>query len=151
MNAKMFPCLLLAMVISAPGAADDGWYRFPTELQGRWKIAAAETSGHTRDTYVGQIAEITGSTIVLRSTNGMNSYRLTFVDPGKSQIDLDLTATAPGGTQTKTFRCIMAVSPNQLRLCRPQNDQHSRPRDIESPDRSETLFTFIREAASPKP
>lgn len=38
-------------------------------------------TGHANDDYAGQIAEISGGTLVLRSTTAANTYHLTFVDP----------------------------------------------------------------------
>lgn len=151
MNAKVTLFVLVGLMISIPAGADDGWYRFPTALEGKWKIAEATTGDQSKDAYVGQIAEIDGSTILLRSTTASNTYRVTYVKPDKSQIELDLTATSPGGGQTKTFRCLLTTSANQLRLCRPQNDSRPRPRDMDSPDRSDTIFTFTRVTVPAKP
>ena len=151
MNARVTLLVFAGLMISIPAAADDGWYRFPTSLEGKWRITEAQTGGQSKNAYVGQITEIDGSTLLLRSDTASNTYRVTYVKLDKTQIELDLTATSPVGGQTKTFRCLLKVSANQLRLCRPQNDAHSRPRDIESPDRSETIFTFVRDTVSPKP
>lgn len=151
MNAKVTLLMLAGMMISIPANADDGWFRFPTALEGKWTIAEATTGGQSKSAYVGQIAEIDGSTILLRTDTASNTYRVTYVKPDKSQIELDLTATSSGGGNTKTFRCLLTISDNQLRLCRPQNDSYPRPRDIDSPDRSETIFRMIRYTATQKP
>lgn len=151
MMAKATLFVITGLLVAMPASADDGWYRFPTALEGKWKIADARIGDQNKDAYVGQMAEIDGSTILLRSDTASNTYRVTYVKPDKTQIELDLTATSPDGRQTKTFRCLLTVSANQIRLCRPQSDSHPRPRDIESPHRSETVFTFVRANAPSKP
>jgi uncharacterized protein (TIGR03067 family) len=151
MIVKVTLPLLMGLMLSIPTLANDGWYRFPAALQGKWKIAQATVGDQNHAPYLGQIAEIDGSTILLQTDNASNRYQLTYVKPEGSQIELDLTATSPGGGQVRRFRCLLAISDNQLRLCRPQNDSHPRPRDINQPERSETLFTLVRESASSKP
>lgn len=145
MYSRVMLALVIALVGFVPATASDGWYRFPVELEGNWKMSDARTGGHTRDDYVGGSVRIDGSTILLRSDKAANVYQLTFVDARQSPIQLDLTATR--GTQSKTFRCLLVVSENQIKLVRPQNESHSRPRDAESPDRSETVFTLTRDTA----
>jgi uncharacterized protein (TIGR03067 family) len=140
-KASFLTSMLLLFCGSAN--ADEGWYRFPPALEGRWELVDVKTNGHVRDDYVGQIAEIRGSEILLQSAKGSNTYHLTFVDPTKPQIELNLTATAPDGKTRKTFRCLLAISNKQLRLVRPQNDKHPRPRDVTAPARSETIFTMV--------
>lgn len=140
---------LVALMITVPASADEGWYRFPTALEGKWKIAKATTGDQVRNDYIDQTAEINGSSIVLRTDTASNTYRVTYVNIVKSQIELDLTTTR--GQETKTFRCLLTASTNEFCLIRPQNDSHPRPRDIDSPDRSETLFTLVPATASTKP
>ncbi|MCC7339192.1 MAG: hypothetical protein IT422_29210 [Pirellulaceae bacterium] len=151
MSTKFGMCLLCALLCSVTVRADDDWYRFPTSLEGKWKIANAETAGHVKAAYVGQAVDIAGSTIVLRSNLASNEYALTFVNASNPLIELDLTATSPDGSKKITFRCIMDVSQDQIRLCRPQNDRSPRPRDIESPEDSETIFSMVRDTSGPKP
>lgn len=149
MNTRAMLVGIAGLMITVPARAEEGWYRFPTALEGNWKIAKATTGDQSRSDYVGQTAEIEGSSIVLRTDTASNTYRVTYVKPHKSQIELDLTATH--GHETKTFRCLLAISTTQLRLIRPQNDSHSRPQDIDSPDRSETIFTLVPETVLTKP
>lgn len=149
MNTHAILIGVVALMITVPVRADDGWYRFPTALEGKWKIAKATTGDQVRNDYVDQIAEINGSSIVLRTDTASNTYRVTYVSIGKSQIELDLTAAR--GQETKTFRCLLTASANELRLIRPQNDSHPRPQDIDSPDRSETLFTLVPVTVPTKP
>lgn len=148
MIARVTLPVLMVLMLSLPAVAEDGWYRFPTALQGQWRIVQATVGEQNQDAYIGQIAEIDGGTILLRTGTASNRYQLTYVKPEGSRIELDLTATAPGGSDVKRFRCLLAISDGQLRLCRPQNDSHPRPRDIDRPERSETLFTLERVAAS---
>lgn len=148
MNTKAILAGIVGLMIAVPARAEEGWYRFPTALEGNWKIATATTGGLSRSAYVGQIAEIEGSSIVLRTDTASNKYHVTYVKPDKSQIELDLTATH--GSETRTFRCLLTISKNQLRLIRPQNGSHARPRDIDSPEPSETIFTLVPDTVPTK-
>ncbi|MBL8810551.1 MAG: hypothetical protein JNM43_10275 [Planctomycetaceae bacterium] len=149
MNTKTILVGIVGLMLAVPARAEEGWYRFPTALEGKWTVAEAMTGGESRREYVGQIVEIEGSSIVLRSDTASNTYRVTFANPVKSHVELDLTATRDG--QTKTFRCLLTTSKNQIRLVRPQNDLRSRPQGVESPADSETIFTLIRDTLQTAP
>ncbi len=126
-----------------PCNADDGWYRFPASLQGNWKIENAMRADNPSKPYIGQAVVIDGDSIVLRTDSASNTYHISHVKPGETQIELDLTARSAG--QSRTFRCLLAVTPDRLTLVRPQNGDHPRPRSLSTPERSETVFTFVRD------
>ncbi len=124
-------------------------YRFPSGLEGRWRIVEAVTGDKSLASYVGQTAEIQGNALWLRSSQAANKYVLTFVEPQGAHLAVDLTAEPPelAANRAMTFRCILQISEHQLRLCRPQNASRPRPRDLNAPDRSETVFTFERDGS----
>ncbi len=123
--------------------ADDGWYRFPVSLQGNWKIENALCADSPLEPYIGQAVSIDGDSIVLRTDSASNVYHISHVEPGESQIEIDLTAKRAG--QSRTFRCLLAVTLDRLTLVRPQNCEHPRPRSLSNPERSETVFTIVRD------
>lgn len=138
-------------ILSNHSRADDGWYQFPTKFQGKLKIAKVVNDDKTKAERVWQEAEIVGSTMVIRTENGgSRRLRLTRVNPENDFVEIDLLETTNRGCSQWTYRCIIEISGDRMKLCIPQVDSDPRPQSFDRMGERETLFVLTREPASNK-
>lgn len=143
--------LAVALTLSNSSEADEGWYQFPTKFQGKLKIAKVVNDDKTIAARTWTEAEIVGSTMVIRTdANGSRRLHITRVTPGKDMVEIDLLETSNRGCSHWTYRCIIEISGDQMKLCIPQVDSDPRPQCFDSLGERETLFVLTREPASKK-
>ena len=72
------------------------------------------------------------------------------VNPEKDFVEIDFLETTNRGCSQWTYRCIIEISGDRMKLCIPQVDSDPRPQSFDRMGERETLFVLTREPASNK-
>ena len=114
------------------------------ELQGKWKVVAAEQDGDPLDRIVGGTMVVKDNNFVITTAGGTELKGDLILDPAKKPKHIDL-AHQDGPLKDKTWQGIYELKGDTLRLCYAEADsEKERPTELKTLKKSRLLLVELK-------